>query len=327
MRKSALKYLFLSISLLLCCSNFAHAANFLTVKYAAKGGDSLKSIVIYFFKEGTNPVDANESLKVTMKQNPSIKQWNPLAKDTTFKLYLDPKITDLKKYREYFIKNKQSDTHHIVLSTMPSIGFYSQSNKNGYVVKYNQISLVSMGATYLYTPFVSPYHMSASLYYSMISSTSNQISSGTTKEVDIPAEYGLNVYGIYAKRNSQFQYYAGLDYENFSSFNIQNIITNDSVSIDSNTVYYLTAGLNYKPRAIEKLSVKLAVSKSIISKAEPGLAASTPAELSGIKYILFLNYSFNEKWSANAMFKGHNFSGDNDLSVNRVGIGVSYQLF
>lgn len=322
-----MKYFLLFISFFLVCPNFSHAGTYLTMKYSAKKGESLKSIVIYFLKEGTPPVRANESLSLTMKKNASIKTWNPLASDVRFKLYLDPAIVDLKKYNTYYLMDKEKDVHHLSLSSMPSFGQFSQSNNNGYNVKYNQISFLSLGLGYLYTPFKRPYNVSASFYYSTISPTSNQISSGGSTSVDIPGEYGLTVYGVYKPEFSQFSFYTGLDFESFSSFNIQNILSNNTIVIDTNNVYYLTVGINFKPNFMEKLSLKLSLSKSFFTSYSSDLSSGSKVQLSGIKILAFLNYQLDEKWFINTMYKSHSFSGDNDLSINRLGVGVSYLLF
>ena len=283
--------------------------------------------MLYFIKDGVPPDYSNDSIKLTIRKNPSIKSWNPFVEDVKFKLYLSPEIVNLKKYNGYYIEAKERDVHHLSVFTMPSIGFYNQSNNNGYSVKYNQISLLSLGIGYRYTPYKKSYEMSASLYYSAISSTSNQISRTGNSSVDIPGEYGGNLYGIYRPEVSQFSLFSGIDYESFSSFNLQYVLNNDVVVVDTNNIVYLTLGFDLHPNFMEKLSLRMSLSKSIFSNYSSANSSTTKVNISGIKYMLFINYMFNEKWSAGAMFKGHSFSGDNDLSIQRFGAGVTYTFF
>lgn len=327
MKRWVLKYYFIFAFILLSLSNCSYAENFLVLKYAAYEGESLKNIVLTFFKPGTQLSEANNSLLVTMKKNPSITSWNPIKSDIIFKLYLDPKITDLPKYNSYSIRYKEKDIHHINIFSMPSIGFFSQSNNNGYTVKYNQISMLSLGLNYLYAPYKSVFNMSASFYYSTISSTSNQIVSGDNVTVDIPAEYGGNIYAIYKPDRNPLSFYSGLDIESFSSFNLENILNKSVVTIDTNNILYATAGLNYRPTNFEKYLFKFSVSKSVVSSYSSALSSNQKVNISGMKIITFLSYQINDKWSLSAMFKVHSFSGDNDLSIKRLGLGLGYSFF
>lgn len=307
--------------------NFSYAKNYLTVVYSAKSGDSLKKIVLQFLKEGTPPENANQTLILTMKKNPSIKSWNPIKSNVIFKLFLDPAIVDLKKYNYYYAEHKKNDAHHLSVSVMPYIGFFSQSNKSGYNLKYNQISLTSLEMKYIYAPYKKSLGISANFYYSMISSTSNQISDNQSSSVDIPAEYGGNLYGFYKPELRQFSFFAGLDFENFSSFNIENILNSDSIAIDSNNVNYITLGTNFAPTTLENFVFKLAVSKSLTTKTTNAVSTTQQIKLSGIKVLFLINYQLNEKWTLDMSVKNHNFSGDNELSIRRFGLGINYSFF
>lgn len=355
------------ISLLLLFSNPSLAEDFLQLKYSAKTGDSLKKIVVSFLKPGVPPVKANNSLILTMKQNSGIKIWNPLAADTVFDLYLDKEIVDLAKYdafaklaqeikpvvaeKEKIVEKekvvekvvekvaekekvaevesakKPGTNHHLNVFTMPSFGSFTQENSKGYSVSYNQISPLSLGLGYGYAPAGGLFQASASFYYSTILAVSNHLSSGENADVAVPGEFGGNGYGLYKPSSSQFSYFAGFDLESFSVFNMQNISTNNTIVIDNIKVYYATLGANYIPRAMDKFLLKLSFAKSVVSTYTPALAAGTPVEISGYKILLFMNYQITEKWSVSAMLKSHNFSGDNALTINRLGLGVSYFIF
>lgn len=292
--------------------------------YPVKAGDSLKQIVLKFMKEGVQPSAANESLIVTMKKNPQIKKWNPFLADGVFKLYLDPKIVNLKAYNQYYTEMNERNTHHFGLFTTPSIGFFSQADSTGYTLKYNQISFINLGAVYLYTPYQKMFHMSMSLYYSTISSTTNQTSTSSSSTVNIPSEYGANVYALY-NSDSRFTFYGGIDYEKFSIFNLQQLQNEGIISVDDMNVFYATLGLKYTTKFNDKLSFKLSFAKSLTSTVSSSNTAKV--SLSGIRVLLGMNYNFNEQWSLNSFLKNHNFDGDNTLSITRFGVGVGYNFF
>lgn len=327
-----MKFIFLSIFIFFTSFNYSYAANYISLDYSAKAGESIKSIMLYFYKdrmslsgisEASILSQANEAIVLTMNKNPLIRSWNPLIYDVEIKLYLDPSLVDFKKV----IKYKQKDAHHFSLSSMPSFGQFSQSNNAGFNVKYDQISYFSIGIGYLYTPYKNPFHMSASIYYSTISPAANQVSNVGAASVDIPAEYGGNLYGIYKPESIQFSFYSGIDFERFSSFNMQNILNNSTIAIDTNSIYYITAGLNFKPNFLEKVVFKVSFSRSIFSDFSSTLNSSSKVKLSGLRMLAFITYRLDNKWSFNFMYKGHSFSGDNDLSIKRVGAGISYYLF
>jgi opacity protein-like surface antigen len=314
-----LKACVLIILLFLTLTGDCFANNFLVVMYPVKAGDSLKQIVLKFMKEGVPQSAANDSLIVTMKKNPQIKKWNPFLSDAVFKLYLDPKIVDLKAYNKYYTEINEQYVHHFALFTTPSIGFFSQSDSGGYTLKYNQISYINLGGTYLYTPYQKMFHMSMSFYYSTISSTTNQTNSDSSSTVNIPSEYGANVYALY-NSDSRFTFYGGIDYEKFSIFNLQQLQADNVVSVDDMNVFYATLGMKYTAKFNEKLNFKSLTSTVSSSN-------STKVSLSGIKVLVGMNYNFNEKWSLNSFLKNHNFDGDNTLTITRFGVGASYNFF
>lgn len=308
-------------------SNILYAANYLTIRHSAVAGDSLKAITLSFLKDNVKPPEANRSLVLTMKNNPKIKNWNPFIKNETFKLYLDPSIVDLKKYNAAYQALKQKDLHHLSIFSMPSIGYFTQSNNTGFTVKYNQISMFSIGMAYLYTPYKGPVNVSASFYYSSISSTTNQLgTAATSTSVNIPNEYGFNIYANLSNKDA-LSFYAGVDYESFSSFNLETILNTGSVIIDTNNVLYATAGVNYRPGFMEKLLLRFSLSKSIFTTYSSEVDVTNKVTISGLKMLFYVNYKINDKWSVAAMFKNHDFSGENDLSINRIGLGLNYSFF
>lgn len=329
LNKLTLRYFLLSISIYLCFPNFSLAENYLVVEYISKDGDSINSIILPFFKPGIPPSNLDESLAQTTKNNPEIKNWDQLTAGQKIKIYLDPSIADLKKYHAYYENGRELNAHHFVVFSMPSIGYFSQSNNSGYSLTYKQISLLSLGCGYLYAPPKNSLNLSSSFYYSTISATTNNVSNasnGGSSSVQIPGEYGGNIYAIFKQKLEKFSFYSGIDIENFSSFNIENILNQDNIIIDTNTLIYLTGGLNFNPVAIDNLEFKFSLSKSILSNYSSTLTTSQKITLSGIKTLLFINYKLNPKWSINSMFKAHYFSGDNDLSINRFGMGITYTI-
>ena len=188
------------------------------------------------------------------------------------------------------------------------------------------MSLVSLGVGYIFTPFNSLYSLNSSFYYSTVSSPSNQVNNSSSS-IEIPGEYGLTFYGVYSPIKSQVSYFGGIDFESFSSFNLQNITTNGAITIDNNTITYLTAGFNFRPDFINKLNLKLSYSKSLISTYTSAAATDNDVKISGFKFSISTSYQLNKNWSVNAIFKSHNFGGDNDLSISRFGLGVSYLIF
>lgn len=316
----------LLVSLLILWTSFSYAEDFLTVNYSAKAGDSLKNIVLSFIKEGVPPVKANSSLVTTMKKNPDIKAWNPLKNDSVFKLYLDPTIVNQKRFDDYFASVKKGIEHSLALSTIPTIGYFEQSNPQGISVNYTQISLLNLGMNYFYRPNYTEFGLSSGLYYATIVETKNELSTETAT-VEIPADYGFNVYADYLPKNSQFSYFGGIDFESFSTFHLATIPTVEEIEIDSNKIIYITAGLNYRPGFLEDALLRFSLSNSMVSNYSSTSTSTEEVKISGIKFIIYADYQFSESWSLSGHIKGQRFNGDNELSVNRLGLGLTYKLF
>lgn len=304
----------------------ANAAEFQVIKYNAQKGESLKTIFLLFLKKDLVPARANPSIALTLKKNNHIKKWNPLKENVVFDLFIDGTILDTNKLKDFLSKNNVQTNHHLSLFSMPSIGFFSQSNSSGFSVKYNQISFLSLGLSYSYSPAYSFWSYQCSAYYSSIAAASNQIN-GVGGSVDIPAEYGANIYVNYNLKNTQTQFYTGLDLENFSSFNLESIVTNGDVGIDNHNIYYVTLGSTIKLKNLEGMSVKASLSKSVVSTYQSSVNSNQKLEISGFKFMTMFSYQISEKWSTHLLFKSHSLSGDNKLQINRFGIGMQYLLF
>ena len=196
-------------------------------------------------------------VKKTIKANPNIKDWAKLPPGIVISLYISPKFLDKSKYRSY-VKNFKKKLSKVKMKMaqkrakslpqgfkasafyMASYGQFNQSDPNFAEVTFQQNSPYSFGAAFSYYPKGKLYSFASSLYYSYL--FASKTNAAQSDYVRIPGEYGANFYGEYRILKYSTVAYGGIDYEQFSSFNLPRIADSGEVKIDSNSIVYATIG-------------------------------------------------------------------------------------
>jgi hypothetical protein len=169
--------------------------------------------------------------------------------------------------------------------------------------------------------------ISSSFYWSSLkpSSQSNANVNSTQAQLNLKAEYGLNLYYQQLISTSELSAYGGLDYENFSTFNTQEYANGDDLSINQNQLIYVTAGLG-KTFFIndQRLLLKASLSQSVNSKSS---SIQPDAQFSGQRFLLYTSYKGVSRFTYHLMFKRHMLEGPTKLTINRFGIGIGFVIF
>jgi hypothetical protein len=171
---------------------------------------------------------------------------------------------------------------------------------------------------------------SGSTYFSQLNSaisTSTEISS-LDKKADIPWEYGFTSYLEYSGFKHQIKPYVGFDYESFSTFNTDELRADSTVGVDVRTHSFLygTVGVYTFTKIFQRPSIiKASVSTNFTSSSSRKSTVSNE-DFNGQKFIFFLGSNIRGNWGASFIYKQHMMTGPTDLTISRIGFGISYKF-
>ncbi len=324
------------------------AERFFRVDYTVRENETFSLLYKRFVVSNAIINFNTPSVQKTIQENPQVANWKSLVPGTVVKLFIEESKLDERKYLAY--EKEMLDKIIVVekkiniaskakpsgfkwsLFYMASIGTFTQESNTAAKITFNQSSPFTLGTSFNYFPFERNFSFSTSAYYSTLTASGSNIGS---QKVDIPAEIGFNFY--YEHRMSQNSYilYAGLDFEKFSTFNMDGIANEEKIYVDESSVSFLTFGYAKLFQFFKKnIYLKTSLSKSVAStyyyQAPENLrSASTIANSSyeGWKALLFLNYKINDRFHLNSLLKYHTMSGPSDLTTLRIGLGFSYVLY
>ena len=324
------------------CLQSAHAAKYYKMTYITRTGDSFAGIFKRFVKPGSIVHAQTAMTKKTMKANPHVEDWTRIESGVKLTLYISADLMDLKRYKKYEKKVKKKlakmnkKKKEATLKTasgasglkfsafyMASLGKFGQVSEEGTTIDFYQNSPVSVGLSSSYYPNGKKYSFAGSIYYSTLKAAINNVSAG---EISVPAEIGGNAYYEYRIDRYNFTLYGGLDYETFSTFNMRALNAKSELLVDANNVGYFTIGISklLKVRSY-KLFTKFSLSKVITSSQKIASGAIDSGQsYDGLKAMIYLNYKISKKFYLHSLFKMHKFSGPDDLTTTRIGLGFGY---
>jgi len=168
--------------------------------------------------------------------------------------------------------------------------------------------------------------LAASAYFSML--RMSQVSGdtgGTTNTISVPMEIGANFYNQNFLQGLDINLYEGVDYEKFSTFNT--IAYNQesvALALNSNTLILGTLGIA-KSFSINDyvFSTKFSASTILNSTSSGG----SENKYTGQRILIFASLRGANQFSYNFLYKRHMLKGPTNLTIERIGIGLSYELF
>lgn len=317
-------------------------ADIVSLKYKVrKKSETLAQIYKKFIKMD-NIIHADQDfVEMTLEANDQVKNWAKIKKGTVISLFLEEKFMTDEVYYKFDKERKMPYSAKLARSIasreklsfqkklesvqpktffslfyMASTGTYSQDldadSASG--VDLNQDSPVSFGAM-VSTKIQSTWSVSGSAYYSMFDKA---VFEGTVTAV--PEEYGGNVYGYYSGMKG-VGLYGGLDYEKLSSFSLQDIIDNASLSYDQHDFVHLTGGVDFFKTISNKLFlIKFALSLNLFSKTTSNFV-DTGKDFSGLRYLAYINMPITKNIFLHGLVKYHDFSDEEKMQIMRVGFG------
>ncbi|MFZ8933394.1 MAG: hypothetical protein ACO20H_05850 [Bacteriovoracaceae bacterium] len=212
-----------------------------------------------------------------------------------------------------------------ILYTISKSNFKEVIKQNGTTLNSSQNSLLTLGLSGAIHPRNSSlYFYSWNFYYAQLTSGETTLN----QKLNPPPEWGLN---IHYNRNIENWYvspFAGIDVENFSTYNSDEaVLTNSPLEFRQHNISYATIGAS-KAFRVDQVNffAKIGLSYSVYSSSSKKSALSDK-DFSGFKYIFHFDFSLTEKASLHMFYKKHIMDGSTELKISRFGVGLGYELF
>lgn len=316
-------------------------ADIVRLKYKVRKVESLAQVYKKFI-DRDNIIHADtEFVQMTLEANDKVKNWSELEKGTVISLFIEEDFMTEEVYARFDKERKtpysaklarsiasrenlsfqkkldsfQGSTSYSIFY-MASSGTYTQNvdtqSESG--IDLLQDSPVSLGA--MVSRKIAPvWSVSGSGYFSQFD---DAIYNGEVAAV--PDEYGGNVYGYYSGLKG-VGLYGGLDYEHLSSFSLQDLINNATLSYDQHDFVHLTGGVDFFKTWSQKLFLlKFALSYNVFSKTTSDFAQSGK-DFSGLRYLAYLNMPITKNVFVHGLLKFHDFSDEESMQILRLGFG------
>lgn len=337
-----MKYICLFLFILYPFTNLADTPKIRTGFLYINEGMSLENALYYQARLPKKLIKSKGFISKVLKYNPQLS----LQKDVTIGdvVYLEiPYQTTLVAFNKKDQKQKRKvaniskstvklqDNNQFEFDPRHSLGSFFTTSYGSFtekfgesVAKTEQNSPYTFGLSYGFTQD-EHYSYSASLYVSNLVATSFE---GTSETTDIPYEYGLTGYvNLHDYKLANWVPYGGLDFESFSTFNLDERDLGEELDTREHQFLYITAGVSNLISVFnKKIFIKTSLSQSIYSQSSRNSLVDGDT-FSGVKGIFFAATSINNKWSAHFLLKQHLMEGPTDLSVTRYGVGLGYKLF
>lgn len=304
------------------------------IRYEIQEGDTLESIFRKFLKDGRAIKKDGEFYKLNIERNWQIKDWEDLGDDHAgdeIDIYLPAVFIDKEKFKDYleFKKilanekrlQKIADSRWMrSLFYMASYGRFNQT-KLPIDIKFQQNSPFTFGYAMSYK--MNPkWRWSASAYLSYLLAADTSL---TAEAVSIRPEVGLNTYLGHSFEN--FSIYGGIDFERFTTFNIEALEQSATILRDETRMYFATVGIDkFLKNNRRGLLLRASISATVTSSRTSYQGETLDNPFTGFKFLLYANTPINEKYFVHFLYKQHVMSGPGDLNVSRIGVGFGYKL-
>lgn len=311
--------------------------------YVAQAYDSVEKIAQRFLpthqREYGNHIE--EYINDLKFWNPHVKNWKSIPEYT--EIYVDypyppypapalsvaqgPPVSEFIETEETEQFSEEGRVKLFSMFTLSQGSFNETLTTSTGKIKSQQNSpfTLGIGGNYLFNGNTDNI-LATSAYWSFLKMS--EVSGDTalaTSSIKVPNEIGANFYLQHAFKEFDISPYAGLDYEKFSTFNTTEYIEQGaSLSINTNTILLATLGVS-KPFIVGEQTIITKLSMASVFSATS--SAGTGNKFTGQRFLLFAGLHGADKFSYNFLYKRHILKGPTNLTIDRIGIGLSYDLF
>lgn len=301
------------------------------IRYQITDERNLPQILSKFLKPGSRLKRDSLIFEINKERNSHVDDWNDLDAGVEIDLYLPKGMVSAKKFKAYLAlkkrrleesKRKAPSPWNTSVFYMASYGRFTQTQRE-INISFQQNSPLSLGVSTGYR-LGDNYSLSGSLYASYLTSASSSLGGS---DIAIRPEIGGNAY-LSRKFGNNWNFFTGIDFERFTTFNINDIRSTSEIFLDENRMSFATFGIDKViPFEKKRLLLRFSISPVLSSQRLSYTTAEEIEEVfSGIKYLIYINASINKKYYFHVLYKQHSMTGPGDLNVSRIGLGIGYNL-
>ena len=326
-----MKHLLLFILIFFQMSSFAQLDEIKVarIRYTIQADDyKLEDVFRKFLKDGRSIKKDGEFVKLNIQRNWQIKDWEDLTdyEGEEMDIYLPPSYIDKQKFKAYLkfkeleanerrIEKLAMANHSRSVFYMASFGRFNQTQAP-IDIKFQQNSPMTVGYSHSYK-LSELWRISGSAYLSYLIPADTALSS---ESLSLRPEVGFN--GYLGRNMGKYSLYAGFDFERFTTFDIDALISTQTAQRDETRVTFATFGIDkYLKNNVRGLLLRASISVSMTSSRTSYEGETLENPFTGLKFLLYANAPINEKYFFHALYKQHMMNGAGDLNVSRIGVG------
>lgn len=194
-----------------------------------------------------------------------------------------------------------------------SQGFFNEQ-VNESVLENQQNSPLTVG-TGAHVRFSDQWAVASSVYFSKLNASIVDTAELDQSELVVNDEIGGNLYLEYKLADASYSFYGGLDYEQFTTLNLDEIISGNSNKINTNKekMGFATVGVSFFKKLFLPSTIKLSASPVVHSNTGFG----------GYKYMFYINQRITDNTWYHFLLKHHELEQESrSVSITRYGFGV-----
>ncbi len=276
------------------------------------------------------PYDAVSPDSILFTKKRKIVEEKIIIPDTEEKTIIEnssPVVTD--EIKETFVKEDQAVTYleskirySMIAST--STGTFKETSPAGNKITSKQLSPITLGFAVSISDAARLWSFSSSAYFSYLKSQNVPASAALTNtSISTPMEIGITAYAQRMVVPELVSVYTGVDVEKFSTLNLVELEEGRSTTLSTreHKVVYGTLGSSlYLKIKKQPINLRASYSKSLVSDVN----VSSVKAYEGYKAIFYIQLPINEHFYLNTFYKYHNMTGESELTVTRIGLGLGY---
>ncbi len=194
-----------------------------------------------------------------------------------------------------------------------SQGFFNEEISTSSIENQQNSPLTfGVGTHIRFTPTLA---LASSVYFSKLNASSIDNPELDQSELKVNNEIGTNLYLEYKLPDTSYSVYGGVDYEQFTTLNLKDIIAGSSnvVSTNQEKMTFATVGVSFFTKLMLPTAFKLSASPVV----------SSNTEFTGYKYMFYMNQKITKNTWYHFLLKHHQLEQENRMvSITRYGFGV-----
>jgi hypothetical protein len=169
-------------------------------------------------------------------------------------------------------------------------------------------------------------HLDLNAYWSKLNPVTLSVSNSAVTTRSISSEYGIYSHlGHQFSSSFRLSYFGGVDFENFSTYNLIPFLAGAEFDFVQNKLLSATIGLEQVSYFNDhQINFKLSLARSLSSTTS---SANSTDRYAGYRINFFTNYHLFNRTYCHFIYKRYQLTGPTDLTINRYGIGLSLTLF